>query len=91
MISIYLIQKTLRDISYKSFPLNNIYKVCDFIYEHYPVRSDLYLSNAYFVSEVKRKPKEIEKASSRIARGFNDGASQSTDWILRLAPRDFRC
>ena len=56
--------KTLGDISCKSFPLNNIYEVRDFIYEHYPVRSSLYLSNAYFVLKVKHKPKEIGRAGS---------------------------
>ena len=51
--------KMLGDISCKSFLLNNIYEVGDFIYERYPVRSDLYLSNDYSVSELKRKNKEI--------------------------------
>jgi hypothetical protein len=71
MNSMSLIQKMPGDISCKSFPLNNIYEIHDFIYEHYPVRSNLYLSNAYFVSEAKRKLKEIRGLVQSSARGID--------------------
>lgn len=71
MNSMPLIQKMLGDISCKSFPHNNIYEIGDFIYEHYPVRSNLYLSNAYFVSEAKRKLKEIGGLDQSSARGID--------------------
>ena len=63
--------KMLGDISCKPFPLNNIYEIRDFIYEHYPVRSNLYLSNANSVSEVKRKLKGLEGPIQSSARGFD--------------------
>ena len=58
--------KMLGDISCKSFPLNDIYEIRDLIYKHYPVRPNLYLSNAYIVSEAKRKLKEIGGANLRF-------------------------
>jgi hypothetical protein len=61
----------LGDTSCKSFLLNNIYEIRGFIYEHYPVRSNLYLSNAYFVSGAKRKLKEIGGLVQSSARGIN--------------------
>ena len=81
MNSMPLTQKMLGDISCKSFPLNNIYEVRGFIYEHYPVRSNPYLSNSYFVSKAKRKLNEARKADALVREWRVDLPS----WIEVLA------
>lgn len=54
MFYISSLTKQLKHISRKSLPFNNIYEIAEFIYEHYPVRSNLYVRHTQFVLQMKR-------------------------------------
>jgi hypothetical protein len=70
MFYISSLKKQLKHISRKSLPINNIYEMVEFIYEHYPVRSNLYVRYTQFVSQMKR---ELQ------GKGFQPLALQSND------------
>jgi hypothetical protein len=70
MFYISSLEKQLKHISRKSLPFNNIYELCEIIYEHYPVRSNLYVRHTQFVSYMKH---------GLNTKGFQSLALQSDD------------
>ena len=63
-------KKRFQGIPCKPLLLNDVYENAEFVYEHYPVRSEVYVPAPQFVSQMKRGLNNI---------GFQPLALQSDD------------